>query len=158
LALLDLLIRKLERYGRFSAEERRFLEQSPWRVVDYQPDNPIVREGDSPTERCCLVFEGFAYRFKSLPVSTRQIMAFHILGDFCDLHGFSLERRWTMASRRAAHAGPDAFGRHLFPSILEPENTIVFAAPCRKALPREPLDIRPERRASEPPLPILVRR
>jgi CRP-like cAMP-binding protein len=88
---MEVLIRKLERYGRVSEEERRFLEQAPWRIVDYQPQAPIVREGDSPTESC-LVLEGFAHRFKSLPQGTRQIMAFHIPGDFCDLHGFLLKR------------------------------------------------------------------
>jgi CRP-like cAMP-binding protein len=89
--LLDSLIRKLERYGPVSEEERRFLERAPWRVVEYRAQEPIVREGDSPTESC-LVLEGFAYRFKSLPQGTRQIMTFHIPGDFCDLHGFLLKQ------------------------------------------------------------------
>ena len=89
--MLDLPIRKLERYGRISDEERQFLERAPWRVVEYGAHDPIVREGDSPTESC-LVLEGFAYRFMSLPQGTRQIMAFHIPGDFCDLHGFLLQQ------------------------------------------------------------------
>jgi CRP-like cAMP-binding protein len=87
----DLLLRKLERQGQLSEEEKQFIVQAPWRIVDYQPHEPIVREGDSPSDSC-LVVEGFAYRFKSLPEGKRQIMAFHIPGDFCDLHGFLLKQ------------------------------------------------------------------
>jgi len=36
--------------------------------------------------------EGFACRFKLLQNGRRQILAFHIPGDFCDLHSFSLKR------------------------------------------------------------------
>jgi CRP-like cAMP-binding protein len=36
--------------------------------------------------------EGFACRFKLLRDGKRQILAFHIPGDFCDLHSFFLER------------------------------------------------------------------
>jgi CRP-like cAMP-binding protein len=89
--LIDLLFRKLERQGPVLDDERRFLEQAPWRTFEYGPNEPIVREGDSLTESC-LVLEGFAYRFKTLANGTRQIMAFHIPGDFCDLHGFLLKQ------------------------------------------------------------------
>src|SRR5687768_7030139 len=85
------LIRKLERYGPVPGKERDFLEHAPSRVVSYGHREPIVLEGDTPAESC-LVIEGFAFRFKSLVRGTRQIMAFHIPGDFCDLHGFVLKR------------------------------------------------------------------
>ena len=89
--MLDPLIRKLEQYGPISDEECRFLKQAPSRIVDYTQHEPIVREGDSPSESC-LIVEGFACRFKSLPEGTRQIMAFHVPGDFCDLHSFFLKK------------------------------------------------------------------
>jgi CRP-like cAMP-binding protein len=88
--MLGPLIRKLERYGPLSDEERRFLEESPARIVAYDDHAPLVREGDTPSESC-LIVEGFACRFKSLPEGTRQIMAFHIAGDFCDLHSCFLK-------------------------------------------------------------------
>jgi CRP-like cAMP-binding protein len=100
-ALIAALIKKLERYGAISDDERGFLEQAPWRVVTYQDDQPIVREGDAPKESC-LVVEGFACRFKSLLEGTRQIMAFHIPGDFCDLHSFLLK----MMDHGIAAVGP----------------------------------------------------
>jgi CRP-like cAMP-binding protein len=89
--VIERLIRKLENYGPVSEEERRFLEQPPSRVRDYRPHEDIAREGDCPAESY-LVVEGFACRYKLLPGGTRQIMALHVPGDFCDLHSFSLKR------------------------------------------------------------------
>jgi CRP-like cAMP-binding protein len=45
----------------------------------------IIREGDRP-EYIHLVVEGWAARYKLLPDGARQITAFLIPGDFCDLH------------------------------------------------------------------------
>ena len=45
----------------------------------------IIEEGATP-ENVHLVLDGWAYRYKSLPDGKRQIMAFLIPGDFCDLH------------------------------------------------------------------------
>jgi CRP-like cAMP-binding protein len=89
--MIDALIRKMERYGPISDEERRFLEQAPTQVVPYAFHQPILREGDASSE-CCLVIEGFACRYKTLAEGTRQIMALHVPGDFCDLHSFVLEK------------------------------------------------------------------
>jgi CRP-like cAMP-binding protein len=88
--MIDPLIRKLERYGPLTEEEKRFLHRAPSQVVAYDPYEPIVREGDTPSVSC-LVVEGFAYRFKTLPEGTRQILALHVPGDFCDLHSFVLK-------------------------------------------------------------------
>lgn len=38
-----------------------------------------------------LILEGFACRYKMLPDGTRQIVAYLVLGDFCDLHVFILK-------------------------------------------------------------------
>ena len=45
----------------------------------------IIREGDRP-EYVHLVIEGWLARYKLLPDGARQITAFLIPGDFCDLH------------------------------------------------------------------------
>jgi CRP-like cAMP-binding protein len=89
--MIDVLIRKLERYGAISGPERTFLAQAVSRVVEYEPGQNIVNEGSGPAESC-LVLDGFAGRIKLLPAGTRQILAFHIPGDFCDLHSFLLKR------------------------------------------------------------------
>ena len=89
--MIDPLLRKLERYERLSAEEKAFLREAPFHVHDYEPHQAIVQEGDCPSESC-LIVEGFACRFKLVRDGKRQILAFHLPGDFCDLHSFSLER------------------------------------------------------------------
>ncbi len=89
--MVEKLIQRLEQYGPVSDEERRFLAQAPSRVDEYGPRQDIVCEGDSPTDSC-LVIEGFVARYKLLPDGTRQILALHVPGDFCDLHSFLLKR------------------------------------------------------------------
>lgn len=45
----------------------------------------IIHEGDRP-EQVHLIVDGWAARYKQLPDGSRQIVAFLIPGDFCDLH------------------------------------------------------------------------
>lgn len=45
----------------------------------------IIRDGDRP-EHVHLILEGWAFRYKLLEDGKRQITAFLIPGDFCDLH------------------------------------------------------------------------
>lgn len=52
---------------------------------DLGPRRNILREGDRP-DHVHLVLEGWAARYKLLPDGSRQITAFLIPGDFCDLH------------------------------------------------------------------------
>ncbi len=89
--MIEKLILSLQKYGPVSDEERRVLEQGASQVRDYAPHEDIVREGECPAESC-LVLEGYAGRYKLLAQGTRQIMALHIPGDFCDLHSFVLKR------------------------------------------------------------------
>jgi CRP-like cAMP-binding protein len=89
--MIDYLIRKLERFGPVTEDERAFLIQASGRTFNYSPHEMIVEEGSSPSDSC-IVVQGFAGRIKFLPDGTRQILAFHIPGDFCDLHSFLLQR------------------------------------------------------------------
>ena len=45
----------------------------------------LIREGDRP-DHVLLMIEGWAARYKLVPDGARQITAFLIPGDFCDLH------------------------------------------------------------------------
>ena len=54
-------------------------------VREFGPRRSIIREGDRP-ERVHLIVEGWAARYKIVPGGARQITAFLIPGDFCDLH------------------------------------------------------------------------
>jgi CRP-like cAMP-binding protein len=53
------------------------------RVVGKRVD--IISEGDTP-QYAHLVLSGWAARYRILPNGARQIMAFLLPGDFCDLH------------------------------------------------------------------------
>ena len=84
------LIRSLERIGSLSDVERYVLDAAIMHTRQVRAGQDIVREGDRPPE-CGLILDGFACRYKLLSAGRRQIMAFHIVGDICDLHSFLLD-------------------------------------------------------------------
>jgi len=86
------LVRKLEHFVRLSAEERVALERASsgrQRVLRARED--IIREGEAP-RFVNLVLQGWACRFKHLDDGRRQIMAFFLPGDLCDLNAFLLRQ------------------------------------------------------------------
>ncbi|MHA6686987.1 Crp/Fnr family transcriptional regulator [Mesorhizobium sp. A556] len=60
------------------------------REKSYLAGEEIVREGARPKVSLLLV-DGLCGRFKVLEDGGRQIVAFHVPGDFLDLHGFLLK-------------------------------------------------------------------
>ena len=85
------LIRKLDQFGPLSDEEKRGLDGAISQVKDFGADQDIVREGDCPAHSSVII-EGFACRQKHVADGGRQITAFHVPGDFCDLHSFLLKK------------------------------------------------------------------
>jgi len=79
------LIAKLETRAPLCEEDRETLYTlyDDWR--DFGPRRNLIREGDRP-DHVLLMIEGWAARYKLLPDGGRQITAFLIPGDFCDLH------------------------------------------------------------------------
>jgi CRP-like cAMP-binding protein len=87
----NLLTRKLEQYVRFSPTERARLDElAGKRHKLYQAGEPILMEGQKP-DFVHLVISGFAARCKHLSEGRRQIMAFLIPGDLCDVEVFVLD-------------------------------------------------------------------
>ena len=86
----NLLTRKLERFAPLSAGERRLLDDivKPTRTVAAHTD--LIHEGDASKD-VRLVLEGFACRYKLLKNGKRQIVAYLVPGDFCDLNVFILK-------------------------------------------------------------------
>ena len=84
------LILALERRDRVSKEERRLLEQLPFRIRTFAGGEELVAEGSRPTESC-LVLSGFAARQQFVADGKRQLTAIHIAGDFVDLHSMVLK-------------------------------------------------------------------
>ena len=86
----NLLTRKLEVFAPLPEGDKRLLNdviREP-RWVGQRVD--LIAEGDAPTS-VRLILEGFACRYKVLPDGKRQIMAYLVPGDFCDLHVFILK-------------------------------------------------------------------
>jgi CRP-like cAMP-binding protein len=84
------LIQKLEQFTRLSLDDRRALEQAAReRVRKLGAHEHITREGDNP-RYVNLFLDGWACRYKSLQDGRRQIMAFFLPGDLCDMNIFVL--------------------------------------------------------------------
>lgn len=82
---MNLLTRKLAAYVSLDIQDREFLDDvvRPSRAVASNID--IIKEGDEPSD-VRLVLKGFACRNKVTPDGERQIMAYLVPGDFCDVH------------------------------------------------------------------------
>jgi len=83
--MLEALIRKLERFVPLSMEDKRILEQATAKVQQVGAREDFICEGEI-TNDLHLVLSGFACRYKILRDGQRQIMAYLLPGDFCDLH------------------------------------------------------------------------
>jgi len=86
-----LLNRKLEWRDEISDEERKILNDLFVRTQDFDVDVDIATDGQRVTFST-LLLEGWAARYKTLSDGRRQITAFHIPGDFVDLHSFPLKK------------------------------------------------------------------
>jgi CRP-like cAMP-binding protein len=84
------LVRKLENYARLSPDEKTSLDRlSSERVRVLEPRTDLFREGDRPRD-VNLFLTGWACRYKTLDDGRRQIIAFLLPGDLCDLNVFLL--------------------------------------------------------------------
>ncbi|MCJ2099711.1 Crp/Fnr family transcriptional regulator [Methylobacterium sp. E-046] len=79
------LIMKLGYGARLTGDDRAVLQDLTRRTRRVARRTDISPEGERP-ENVHLVVEGFACRYKALTDGRRQIMAFLVPGDFCDLH------------------------------------------------------------------------
>lgn len=78
-------VTKLSGFAALQSAEREMLANvcDTTRVVPARYD--LIREGDKPGP-VFIMLEGWACRYKLLPEGGRQIMAFLMPGDFCDMH------------------------------------------------------------------------
>lgn len=87
---LAAFVAKLERRDRLAADEVAALHALPVRTKHFAKGQEIIRYGDKPTSSTAMV-HGFSGRTRELASGQRQILAFHIPGDFVDLHSFLLK-------------------------------------------------------------------
>jgi CRP-like cAMP-binding protein len=86
------LVTKLGHFVRLASVDVRMIERiSAKRVRVFEPREDIIREGDQP-EHLNLVLSGWACRYKVLENGRRQVIAFFLPGDLCDLNVFLLSQ------------------------------------------------------------------
>lgn len=78
-------VQKLQRYAALSDEDVALLSAvtAKSRAVSARTD--LIHDGDRPGA-VIVMLEGWAYRYKILPDGVRQIVAFMMPGDTCDMH------------------------------------------------------------------------
>jgi CRP-like cAMP-binding protein len=89
--VIDAHIRKLRARDDISAEEEQAIRAAVSEVVDHPPDRTIIRAGDL-LDVSTLLLDGLLCRYKDLSEGQRQITELHVIGDFADLHSFTLKR------------------------------------------------------------------
>ncbi|MCB4803839.1 Crp/Fnr family transcriptional regulator [Methylobacterium brachiatum] len=87
----DALIRKLESFEELTSADREALRGFASRVRQVGARTDLIRENDVPGN-VHLILSGYACRYKVLADGQRQIMAYFVPGDFCDLNVFILDQ------------------------------------------------------------------
>jgi len=85
------LVRKLENFTNLSDDDKLALDKAARQVRVYRTREDIICEGDCP-EVVNLLIEGYACRYKQLEDGRRQIMAYFVPGDLCDINVFILRQ------------------------------------------------------------------
>ena len=105
------LVRKLEGLTALLDADRTLLERISTEPRFVGPHTDLVCEGDKP-DGVFLIMEGMACRHKSRPNGARQIMAYLLPGDLCDLDVALLNRMdhtiTTLSACRVVHIAPEA--------------------------------------------------
>lgn len=84
------LIDKLGRFVPLNDGEREALRHLSLNAKQYRRGADLIAEGDKP-ESVFLLLEGWAFRYKHLEDGSRQIMAYLVPGDLCDVRIFLFE-------------------------------------------------------------------
>lgn len=83
--MVNRFVKKLSGLAELTADDAETLTQATAHPRRYVARQDLIREGDEPGPMF-VVLEGWVCRYKILPSGTRQIMAFLMPGDACDLH------------------------------------------------------------------------
>jgi CRP-like cAMP-binding protein len=80
------MLDKFARRCPLGLSDREALLALPYRLHAFEPGKYIIREGSSASTSA-LIIQGFAIRHKVTVDGERQILSFHVPGDFIDLEG-----------------------------------------------------------------------
>lgn len=96
-------VQKLRGFVDLNAEEVDAVEKATAHPEAIGPRIDLIREGDQPGP-VFVVLDGWAFRYKVLPNGSRQIMAFLMPGDACDLNiGMLAEMDHSIQTQTHAH-------------------------------------------------------
>ena len=87
---LDPLLTRWSKHVKLSADDQEALLALPFKRKTFGKDAYLLREGQRVTD-CALLLKGFAFRQKLLRDGSRQIISFHIPGEFVDLQNTLIE-------------------------------------------------------------------
>ena len=88
---LDRLLNRLAWGGTLSERERERIRRAVVRTRTFAPEAEIV-PAHHPIDFSTVIISGMGCRQKILRTGARQITAFQVAGDFCDLHSYMLKR------------------------------------------------------------------
>src|SRR5262245_33435606 len=88
--MMKLLLKRLAWTDQMSDEEQSLLVGSVLRVQSFAPAETIV-PAEVSVNFSSVILQGMSSRQKVLENGARQITAFHLAGDFCDLHTYVLK-------------------------------------------------------------------
>jgi CRP-like cAMP-binding protein len=78
-------IEKLRRFASLDESDIAELTRATAKARSVGARQDLIREGDRPGP-VFVILEGWAFRYKILPSGTRQVLAYLMPGDSCDLH------------------------------------------------------------------------
>ncbi|MDQ2892804.1 MAG: Crp/Fnr family transcriptional regulator, partial [Pseudomonadota bacterium] len=83
--MANAFVDKLRGYAALDRVDEESLDAACHQSRIFPPNVDLIREGDRPNS-VFVMLEGWACRYKMLPDGGRQIIAFMMPGDFCDMH------------------------------------------------------------------------
>src|ERR1700733_5418405 len=116
------LLRKLSNFTQLSGEECAAVNECTQDARDFAAREDVISQGDR-TGGVKLLLAGFACRYKVLEDGRRQIVAYFVPGDLCDLRVFILKRMdhsiGAVTASRVATISPENVLKltHNYPSL-----------------------------------------
>ncbi len=116
------LLRKLANFTQLSEDESNAVDECSQDVREFAAGEDVISQGDR-TGGVKLLLDGFACRYKVLEDGRRQIVAYFVPGDLCDLRVFILKRMdhsiGAVVASKVATISPENILRltHTYPTL-----------------------------------------
>jgi CRP-like cAMP-binding protein len=116
------LLRKLANFTQLSEDESNAVDECSQDVREFAAREDVISQGDR-TGGVKLLLDGFACRYKVLEDGRRQIVAYFVPGDLCDLRVFILKRMdhsiGALVASKVATISPENILRltHTYPTL-----------------------------------------